>query len=127
MVKRKAEYVMCPICKRRFFGDDQDKCATGHPVVNLIPVAGQENILQEAHRLVDGDRDKSYGGWNEDFSRTAKLASILTKKELTALDVIKIMVCVKLSRSSNRYKRDNLVDACGYLEGWNEIEGKKDV
>ena len=87
-------------------------------------IADPESILLEAHRLVNGDRDKSYGGWEEDFTRTAKLASIMTKKELTAVDILKIMVAVKLSRSTQRYKRDNLVDACGYLEGWNELEGK---
>ena len=84
-----------------------------------------KSVLLEAQELVSGSRDKSYGGWSEDFTRTARLASIITKKELTALDIIKIMVCVKLSRSAHRYKRDNLVDIAGYIDGWETIEREK--
>ena len=87
-------------------------------------MSDHKSILLEADRLVNGDRDKSYGGWEEDFGRTAQLASIITKKELTALDIIQIMVCVKLSRLTHRYGHDSIVDLCGYASGWSELEEK---
>lgn len=75
-----------------------------------------ESILQEAHRLVHGDRGADYGHPLDDFTKTAALFNTLRGTTLTAEDVALFMVCVKLSREANRHKRDNLVDACGYLE-----------
>ena len=78
------------------------------------------SILLEANGLVHGERQESYGHPRDDFARTATLAStILAKKlkePLTPEDVALFMVCVKLSRQVNAPKRDNLVDAAGYLE-----------
>lgn len=78
------------------------------------------SILTEAHKLVHGDRQASYGHPAVDFSRTAALANTLLasklSKDLDAADVALFMVCVKLSREAHQHGRDNLVDACGYLE-----------
>lgn len=78
------------------------------------------SILLEADGLVHGDRQKDYGHPREDFARTAALANTLLaarlKEPLTPDDVALFMVCVKLSRQVNAPKRDNLVDAAGYLE-----------
>lgn len=78
------------------------------------------SILTEAHGLVHGDRQASYGHPAVDFSRTAALVNTLLaaklSKDLDAADVALFMVCVKLSREAHQHGRDNLVDACGYLE-----------
>ena len=78
------------------------------------------SILTEAHGLVHGDRQASYGHPAVDFGRTAGLANILLasklKSDLGPEDIATLMVCVKLSRECHEHKRDNLVDACGYLE-----------
>lgn len=75
-----------------------------------------ESILQEAQRLVHGDRGADYGSPLDDFQRTATLFNTLRGTGLTAEDVALFMVCVKLSREANKHKRDNLVDLCGYAE-----------
>ena len=78
------------------------------------------SILTEANGLVHGDRQRAYGHPAVDFARTAALASILLSSKLKAdlgpEDVAFFLVCVKLSRECNQPKRDNLVDAAGYLE-----------
>lgn len=83
------------------------------------------SILTEAQGLVHGPRQEAYGHPANDFSRTAALASILLagklKEDLGPEDVALFMVCVKLSREVNAHKRDNLVDAAGYLETLNMV------
>ncbi len=77
-----------------------------------------ESILQEAHRLTHGDRNKDYGPPLDDYTRTANLVSALLahklKEPLTASEMAMTMICVKLSRQVHSPKRDNMVDAAGY-------------
>jgi len=85
------------------------------------------NVCEEACSLMCGERQKDYGPPAEDWGRAAKMISgLLAKKlkaDLTASDVGKLMVCIKLSRESNKHTRDNLVDVCGYALGVSQIEG----
>jgi hypothetical protein len=74
------------------------------------------SILQEAHALVFGDRRAEYGHPRDDYQRTVAIFKALTGHDLTAAEGVLFMHCAKLSREMNRHKRDNLRDACGYLE-----------
>jgi len=78
------------------------------------------SILNEAYDLVHGDRNEDYGDPWQDYERTVGAFKALMgeKKisEMTPEDGMMFMVCVKLSRQINAPKRDNLVDAAGYLE-----------
>lgn len=78
------------------------------------------SILTEAHGLVYGDRQASYGHPAVDFARTAALVNTLLASKLSSdlgpEDIATLMVCVKLSRECHEPARDNLVDAAGYLE-----------
>ena len=64
----------------------------------------QESILEEAQRLIHGDRGASYGPPSEDFAKTAKMISgLLLPKlkpgmEVSAREAILIIVLVKASR-----------------------------
>ena len=90
--------------------------------LNKIQFQVTETILQEAQRLVHGDRQGSYGHPIDDFTKTAKiwtgilLPKLLPGVEIEAEDVPLCMVGVKLSREVNKPKRDNLVDGAGYFE-----------
>lgn len=76
------------------------------------------SILEEAHQLTHGDRNKSYGHPYEDYTCTAALMSAVLasklKEPLTAHEAALMMCCVKLSRESRVPKRDNLIDLAGY-------------
>ena len=75
-----------------------------------------ESILEEAKRIVHGDRGENYGHPLEDFSRTAQIWSAILGIDVTAEQVALCMVGVKISREVNRPKRDNIVDGAGYFE-----------
>ncbi len=74
-----------------------------------------ETILEEAQRLVHGDRQASYGHPYDDFTRTGKMwAAILGLPEVTPEQVALCMCAVKISRQCNAPKRDNMTDLAGY-------------
>jgi hypothetical protein len=78
----------------------------------------RKTILEEADGLVSGDRQQDYGHPRDDYGRVANMVSELWKRKLrepiTPEDCILFMLCVKLSRLSNAYKRDSVVDIAGY-------------
>lgn len=76
----------------------------------------KESILEEAKRIVHGERGENYGHPFEDFSRTAKIWSAIMDIEVTPEQVALCMIGVKISREVNRPKRDNIVDGAGYFE-----------
>ena len=80
-----------------------------------------ESILNEAESIVNGERAQDYGSAVESFGRIAQLASLLSGKELTAIDCCLVLKSVKLIRESFKHKRDNLVDECGYAELENRL------
>lgn len=94
----------------------------------------EETILQEAQRLVYGDRNKDYGSPLSDYGKVAKLWSVVLGIEVTPLQAALCMCCVKISREINKHKRDNLVDLAGYaavanwiVEDQNDLASRKDV
>lgn len=74
-----------------------------------------ETILQEAQRLVHGDRQADYGHPLDDFSKTALIWQVILGVPVTPEQVALCMVGVKISRECNKPKRDNRVDGCGYF------------
>lgn len=77
----------------------------------------EETALQEAQRLVHGDRGDAYGPPWEDFARTGRMwGAILGIPDVAPETVGLCMVAVKISREVNRPKRDNRVDIAGYAE-----------
>lgn len=74
-----------------------------------------ESIVEEAIRLVSSDRSSAYGHPLDDFTKTAAIWSALLGTPVTPEQVGLCMVGVKLSREAHAHKRDNLVDALGYI------------
>jgi len=73
-----------------------------------------ESILEEAQRLVLGDRMDGYGDPGENMARVARLWSVVLGVDVSAEQVALCMVLMKVSRQCNGYKRDTLVDIAGY-------------
>lgn len=92
-----------------------------------------ETVLQEAERLINGDRQDTYGGASESFGRIASLWSAYLGHEVSALDVTNLMILLKVSRTKGSYHRDSYVDIGGYAglgerlheeaqDGWDRLD-----
>jgi len=84
-------------------------------------------ILIDAHALVGGEREDQYGAPLDCHTSIAEMwAAWLRRKpglesiKLTAEDVCWMQVLVKAAREAHAHKRDNLIDAIGYLENAEE-------
>lgn len=90
----------------------------------------KQNILEEANGLINGDRQADYGHPIDDFSNTSSYWTTWLRSkgylkdgvELGPEDIPPMMVLLKLSRESNRPKRDNKVDGVGYFGTWEMVE-----
>jgi len=93
--------------------------ALGMPVYDattLEPLP-EESALQEAQRLVHGDRGAAYGHPIDDYTRTGRMwGAILGIPDIDPRLCCLMMGAVKISRETNAPKRDNRVDLAGYAE-----------
>lgn len=96
-----------------------------HYPINEPPIADElfyhpsksqdtETILDEAKRLVYGDRNKDYGDPSDDFENIAAKWSVTFGIPVTKDMVGLAMIDMKTCRHMHRRKRDNLVDIAGY-------------
>lgn len=88
---------------------------------SMVVEPDHTNIATEAAKLVCGDRNDSYGDPADDYAGTAKIWSgLLIQKlkpglEITPREAILMMAALKLRREVTKPKRDNRVDAIGYV------------
>jgi len=94
----------------------------------------EESALQEAQRLVHGDRGKDYGHPIVDYRATGRMWGAILERWLgvTIPDVdpriaTLMMAAVKISREAGKHKRDNNVDLAGYAECAQMIAEKQDA
>lgn len=99
----------------------EDKCAVIFKEIKDINEENKQSILDEAKAIVEGSRQSDYGDPVESFERIAKIASMITGKDLSPKECCAVLMAVKLVRESYTHKRDNLVDLCGYAHIMNEI------
>lgn len=79
----------------------------------------ETTILKEAHTIIYGDREKTYGHPAKNLKAIATMWDVYINNkqspEITAKDVAAMMMLVKVARFANDpTHRDNLVDICGY-------------
>jgi len=81
--------------------------------------------LEEASKLINGDRQANYGTPQENFDRIAKGWSVLLETDVTPEMVALCMAWLKMARLVNGPHHDSYVDGCGYMALASELsEGK---
>ena len=90
----------------------------------VIETAPRVELLREAAALISGDRNKDYGSPRINFSRTAKIWSVIMGIEFTEADVAMMMVAVKVARYAERKNRvpDTWRDIAGYAACGFEVD-----
>lgn len=94
----------------------------------------REEILEQAHKCVCGDRDQQYGSPENNFRMIADLWVPYLKEKclpsgtdvcILPEDVAAMMVLFKMARvATGSYSADSWVDAAGYAACGGEIGGK---
>jgi hypothetical protein len=88
------------------------------------------NILEQANEIVfkrNEEKERMYGPYEEGMEQAAKIASLLSRKDITAFDMYNCMLALKLSRASWNYKEDNYLDAISYMASLNNhLKNKQD-
>jgi len=86
------------------------------------------NILKKANQIVNErseEKERQYGNFIECMSKTARIATEMSSKEITTEDAYNVLIALKLARASNKYKEDNLLDAVAYLGSLNNYKNGK--
>ena len=89
------------------------------------PTPGTE-ILQEAYKIVNQDRQNTYGHPKDDYTKVTNIFETLTNKKLTLTEALLFMVSGKLARlktnlDQGQLHHDTLLDTIGYLTCLNMI------
>ncbi len=75
-----------------------------------------QSILEEAHKIIYGDRERTYGHPSKNLQRIADYWSVHLEREVTINDVCIMMVLMKQARLGNDpTHKDGMVDTCGYM------------
>lgn len=75
----------------------------------------EQTIFDEAQNIIAGARQNEYGRADQSFTNIAKVWSAILKVDVSPEQVALCMAGLKLVRESYAHKRDNLVDAIGYV------------
>ena len=83
------------------------------------------NILLKANEIVferNEEKERMYGPFQEGMEQAAKIASLMSRKEITSVDMYNCMIALKLSRQSYNHKEDNLLDCVAYIASLNDYQ-----
>ena len=81
----------------------------------------RKEILEQADKCVNTDRNNEYGHPENNFALIAGLWSVYLGTEVTAKDVGLMMALLKVARAVVSDKADNFVDLAGYAACVGEI------
>lgn len=114
----------CSACgKWNRWANYEPSAEKGHPQIDAIIADAQwdgaDAIIAEAVRITSADRHDAYAPPEDNFRRIATVWNGLLDgklaRVLTPADVARMMAGMKLVRDAHKPKRDNRVDAIGYL------------
>ena len=83
-----------------------------------------KELLDEAKKLIGGDRQEEYGDKLKNHQNIADLWSVFLQKKITAHDVAICMALVKVARLMNQHKKDSYIDMAAYAAIAGEIEAR---
>jgi|TARA_R110002020_G_scaffold137022_1_gene305690 hypothetical protein len=83
-----------------------------------------QDLLDEAKKLICGDRQEDYGDKLKNHQNIADFWSVFLEKEITAHDVAICMALVKVARLMNQHKKDSYLDMAAYAAIAGEIEAR---
>ena len=81
-----------------------------------------QDLLDEAKKLIGGDRQEDYGDKLTNHENIADFWSVFLQKKITAHDVAICMALVKVARLMNQHKKDSYLDMAAYAAIAGEIE-----
>lgn len=73
-----------------------------------------ETVLQEAERVIHGEKTVEYGNTKDGPEAVAKMWSVYLGRPISAADVSAMMILLKVCRRMQGAKRDTWVDIGGY-------------
>lgn len=85
------------------------------------------SVLTEALDLVNGARQAAYGKPEDNWADTSAGWAVIFRDGVTPARCAMAMVWAKLCRELTQPKRDNRVDAAGYVEIWDRCAMVEDV
>ena len=83
-----------------------------------------KELLDEAKKLIGGDRQQEYGDKVKNHQNIADLWSVFLEKKITPHDVAICMALVKVARLMNQHKKDSYIDMAAYAAIAGEIESR---
>jgi hypothetical protein len=86
------------------------------------------NILEQANKIVNErseEKERMYGNFDDGMDKAAELFNSMTGLKLTAIEMFKALIALKLSRESFNHKEDNLLDAVAYIGALNNYINNK--
>ena len=83
-----------------------------------------KEILEEANKLIGGDRNDDYGDKLTNHQNIAALWSVFLRKNITPHDVAMCMALVKVARLMHAHKKDSYLDMAAYAAIAGEIEAR---
>ena len=84
-----------------------------------------KTILEEALEITNGARATDYGDARESFKRISELCLAMDVL-VSAKEVVKVLMAVKLIRESHGHGKDHLVDLVGYTRLLSILEGDEE-
>jgi hypothetical protein len=86
------------------------------------------NILEKANEIVNlrsEEKEREYGPFEDGMGKAARIASLLSSKDITTVDMYNCMIALKISRESYSHKEDNLLDLVAYIGSLNNLHENK--
>lgn len=103
----------------------------------IRPMAQRGGVLHEAINIINGERQDVYGSPEDSFALIGQYWGVFLSSrgmrgpdgekdvEISPKSVALMMTLFKIAREANQHKRDNIIDAAGYLGIYADMQGEK--